>query len=261
MVLRVVIGLGLVMMLLGFGAAGLQYWEKRSTSAALDGAATGTTAPPVTQQSWLISQSGGVVPQADVQAYLVQDRFVESRTAFVTRSARLDELLLEGEKLPQEAYLQVLADIRAPMVAAKICNALLETIAVDCAINRARVVDGSVDPVAGEARFAIELVYRLKPVEQPLPDLATHVLMTKTISLDFEANVGGVPGPEALLASAADAAVAACEAVRKVKACRVLGLETTWYDNASGAARARIGWLAPLPEGMFPAPPLGMVGG
>lgn len=261
MLLRVLIGIGAALMLLGFGAAGVQYWQNRPATKAVAGDAQAVEAPVAPVQNWLISPTGGLVPQAEVQAYLIQDRFVESRTAFVTRSALLSELLLEGEKLPEVAYLQVLADIRAPKVAGKICDVLLQTIAAECAVNRARVVDGSVDPVAGEARFGIELVYRLKSTEEPLPDLAAHVLMTDTVSLDFEAGADGARVPEELLASTASAAIAACDAVKGANTCRVMGLDTTWFDNGSGAARARIGWLAPLPKGMFPAPPLGTPGG
>jgi hypothetical protein len=259
MLLRVLIGLGAALMLLGFGAAGVQFWQNRPAAATAAPDATDVAAVPV--QTWLISPSGGLVPQDEVKAYLVQDRFVESRTAFVTQSALLSALLLEGEKLPEAAYLQVLADIRAPKVAGKICEVLLETIAADCAVNTARVVDGSVDPVAGEARFGVELVYRLKPAADALPDLASHVLMTDTVSLDFDAGAEGARVPEELLESTVDAALAACDAVKGGKACRVMGIDTTWFDNGSGAARARIGWLAPLPKGLVAAPPLDVSGG
>lgn len=261
MLLRVLIGLGVALMLLGFGAAGVQYWQNRPAqdAEAWDGPATEVAEVPV--QTWLISPAGGLVPQRDVRAYLVQDRFVEGRTAVVTLSALLSELLMEGEKLPEAAYLQVLADIRAPRVADKVCDVLLKSIAADCAVNKARVVDGSVDPVAGEARFGVELVYRLKPSDEALPDLGAHVLMTDSVSLDFEGGADGARIPEELLASAVTAALSACDAVKGAKACRVMGLDTTWFDNGSGAARARIGWLAPLPKGLIAAPPLGAPGG
>ncbi len=261
MLLRVLIGIGAALMLLGFGAAGVQYLQNRPAEGQATWDATEVEPAEAPVQTWLISPTGGLVPRADVRAYLDQGRFVESRTAFVTRSALLSELLLEGEKLPEAAYLQVLADIRAPMVAGRICEVLLETIAAECAVNRARVVDGSVDPVAGEARFGIEMVYRLNPSDEPLPDLAAHVLMTETVSLDFEPGTDGARVPEELLASAVTAAVVACDAIKGAKACRVMGLDTTWFDNGSGAARARIAWLVPLPKGLVAVPPLDTPGG
>jgi hypothetical protein len=261
MLLRVLIGLGALLMLVGFGAAGVEYWQNRPVA---EGAGTATEAVETSEvpvQSWLISPTGGLVPQAEVRAYLTQDRFVESRTASITQTALLSELLLDGEKLPEAAYLQVLADIRAPRVAGNVCEVLLQSIAAECAINRARVVDGSVDAVAGKARFGMELVYRLKPPDEELPDLAKHVLMTETVSVDFEAGAEGARVPDELLSSAVNAAVAACDAAKKAVACRIVGLDTTWFDNGSGAVLARIAWLAPFPKGLIPVPPLGAPGG
>jgi hypothetical protein len=38
--------------------------------------------------------------------------------------------------------------------------------------------------------------------------------------------------------------------------CRILGLALDLSPDGTPAARARIAWLVPLPEGMFIAPPL-----
>lgn len=261
MLLRVVIGLGAVLVLLGFGAAGVQHWQTGRAAPEAGGAAQVADASVAPAQTWLISPTGGVVPRADVRAFLVQDRFVDSRTVFVTRSARLSDLLLDGEVLPDAAYLQVLADIRAPRVAGSICAVLLETIAATCAANRARVVEGSVDPIAGTARFGIEFVYTLDASAGVLPDLGAHVLMMDTVGLEVEAGTNDARTPEALVGRAVSNALAACNAVRGGKVCRVMGLDTTWFDNGSGAARATIGWLSPLPKGLEAAPPLGTSGG
>lgn len=264
MLLRVVIGLGLALMLLGFGAAGVQYLrlgaDPETAVARTPASEAGSGAAAVTQ-TWLISPAGGAVPQAEARAYLAQDRFVESRIATVTRTALLTELLQDGERLPDAPYLQVLADIRAPLVAGRLCDALLVSIAAGCAVHHARVVDGSIDRAAGKARFKVDLAYRLKPSDEALPDLAAHVLMSDTIGREFAAGAEGAGMPEELLGSAADAAVAACGALKGGKSCRVTGLDVTWFDNGSGAVRARIGWLAPLPQGIVTAPPLGVPGG
>lgn len=268
MLLRVLIGLGVALMLLGFGAAGVQYLRQDSAADSGLAAATSASAPAsapaaaaVVAQPWLVSPTGGAVSVADTDAYLVQDRFVEARVATITRTALLTDLLQDGERLPEAPYLQVLADIRAPMVAGKLCDVLLQGIAAECAVHRARVVDGSVDPVAGKARFKVDLAYRLKPADEALPDLATHVLMSDRISQEYETGADAAPRPEDLLGAAVEAALAACAATKGARSCRVMGIDATWFDSGAGTAQARIGWLAPLPKGMVTAPPLGKPGG
>jgi hypothetical protein len=229
--LRVLISLGALLMLFGFGAAGWQYWQSLpANAAATTEVADLPEAKP--QQNWLISPTGGLVPQATVRTYLVQDRFVRGRTALVTRTARLSDLLGEGEKLPEQAYLQVLADIRAPKVGEALCAALTASIALDCAVNSARVVEGSVDPAAGTANFTIEMVFREKLDGADLPDLAEHVLRQQSVSLALD------PAEEA------------------GQACRITMIAADWAPGRPVPLRAEIAWLAPLPEGVFSAPPL-----
>lgn len=260
--LRLLIGTGVLLMAVGFGAAGWQYWQglpkaeaAQADAKAPEAGGTAAAAPPP-RQTWLISPSGGLVPQDDVRAYLAQERFAERRTVTVIRQARLTDLLAEGETLPQPEYLQVLADIRAPKVAEGLCAVLVQSLATDCAVNAARVVEGSVDPVAGTAQFGLELVYRL-PDTEDLPDLAAHVLREDTTSLALEAGAEGTASVEAALAAAVSAGTDACAAQADAKVCRVVQVVLDWAPDQPVQARARIAWLAPLPKGMFPAPPLG----
>ncbi|MFN3281182.1 MAG: hypothetical protein ACK40I_05885 [Tabrizicola sp.] len=259
--LRLVIGTGVLLMALGFGAAGWQYWQGMPKTDAAQAAAEApeprmpAAAASAPRQAWLISPSGGLVPQDEVRAYLAQERFAERRTVTVTRQARLTDLLAEGETLPQPEYLQVLADIRAPEVAEGLCAVLVQALATDCALHAARVVEGSVDPVAGTAQFRLELVYRL-PDTADLPDLAAHVLQSDTASLIVEPGAAGSESAEAALAAAITAATEACAMKADAQLCRVVQIALDWAPDQAVRARARIAWLAPLPKGMFTAPPL-----
>jgi hypothetical protein len=247
--LRLLIGTGALLMLVGFGAAGLQYWQTQPETAAEVGEEEERV------EAWLISRTGALVAQDKAQAFLQQDRFVPGRTVTVTRTARLEELLTEGEKLPDAPYLQVLADIRAPKIAQALCPILTDRIAQVCAVNSARVVEGSVNPALGTARFRIELVYRLKPDATELPDLAAHVLEEEAVTPDLTA--ADLSTAEAALAALVDWAASACAVEGEGVNCRLLRLEMDWAPGSVSAARAEIARLAPLPEGMFPAPPLG----
>ncbi|MFN4202051.1 MAG: hypothetical protein ACK4GM_03240 [Tabrizicola sp.] len=261
--LRLLIGTGVLLMAVGFGAAGWQYWQTmpKVEAAVADAPAPqagtpATAAPPPPRQTWLISPSGGLVPQDDVRAYLAQERFAERRRVTVTRQARLTDLLVEGETLPQPEYLQVLADIRAPMVAEGLCEVLVQSLATDCAVDAARVVEGSVDPVAGTAQFRLELVYRL-PDTEDLPDLGAHVLRSDSVALTLEAGAEGSASAGSALAAALSAATGACAARADARICRVVQVALDWAPDQPVRARAQIAWLAPLPKGMFIAPPLG----
>ena len=264
--LRLLIGTGVLLMAVGFGAAGWQYWQSLPRAEAVAEVSpapqpgTPAAAAPAPRQTWLISPAGGLVPQDAVRAYLAQERFAESRTVVVTREARLTDLLAEGESLPQTEYLQVLADIRAPKVAKGLCAVLVQSLATDCAVNSARVVEGSVDPVAGTARFRLELVYRL-PDTADMPDLAAHVLESDTASLIVEPGAAGSESAEAALAAAVAAATESCAMKADAQICRVVQVTLDWAPDRAVQARARIAWLAPLPKGMFTAPPLGPVTG
>lgn len=262
--LRILIGTGLLLMTVGFGAAGWQYWQSLPASPAADPAAQATapSAPTVTgAQNWLISPSGGLIPQAEVQAYLAQDRFVPERVLRVVRQAKLGDLLAEGEQLPEPAFLQVLADIRAPKVADGLCQVLLDSIAQDCAVSAGRVVDGSIDPVAGTAMFQLDLVFRLKSDPAELPDLATRVLSTDQVRLDMESGVDGTESPAAALKAALETVTAACTNKRVGEFCRPLWINLDWAPGRMVSAEAVIAWLDPLPNGMFVAPPLDIAAG
>jgi hypothetical protein len=258
--LRFLIGTGLLLMAVGFGAAGWQYWQglPREEAAAL------TVNDPVQlaelpkdRQNWLISPSGGLVDREDVAAYLVQERYVPSRTAEVRLVAPLSSLLAENEKLPETSYLQVLADIRAPRIAEPLCAVLLATIAADCAVNKAAVVNDSLDLAAGTAGFIIELVFREKlDGTAELPDLAAHVLRHQEVSGLSETEVGGNLTVETALTLAANAAKVACDAEGVGEACRISKIVVDLTPGQGTVLQAEVAWLDPLPNGMIPAPPL-----
>lgn len=245
--LRALIGLGILMMLTGFGAAGWQYWQ-----AAPQAAPAADTVAPVSSVAWLVSPSGGVVPRADAEAFLLQDRFVPSRSLVLTRTAPLTDLLVEGESLPDAAYLQVMADIRAPKLAEELCPVLMAAGAEECAMQSARVVADSVDLLRGTARFRIELVFR-DGVIIDVPDLTTHAFTVQTVALDPAV----APETGATVAAAVAAlAAAAREACTDAAACRTLRLQLDWTPDGPVSGTAEVGWLAPLPDGMFAAPPI-----
>lgn len=256
--LRLLIGTGVLLMSVGFGTAGWQYWKSLPVTK-VDAAVEKVPAAPASatsRQSWLISPTGGLVPQEDVRAYLTQERFVPGRVVGMVRQARLSDLLAEGEQLPDPAFLQVLADIRAPLVAEGLCTELVTTVAEECAVNAARVVEGSVDPVAGTAEFRLELVYRLKDDGADLPDLAAHVLRQERVNVDVTAIQAAAVSPEAVLRSVASAVTAACSSDPPREACRPLRFGISLSPGMGKSAWADIAWLDPLPEGIFVAPPL-----
>lgn len=259
MLLKVVIGLGALIMLAVFSAAGLQSRQPPPASEAEAEAAVQESVTTVGEpgQDWLISSAGSLVPRDEALAFLEQTRFVAGRTVVITLKARLTDLLIDGEKLPEEPYLQVLADIRAPKVATGACSALQEVLAAECALHSARVVDSSVDPAQGTAAFRIELAYTLKPSAESLPDLAARAFAADDLSLGFEAGTEGAGTVGDLIRSAVSAAGQACAAQKRSDACRVMRMDLQWEGDGAGAARVVIGSLKPLPKGMFPAPPLG----
>lgn len=258
--LRLLIGTGVLLMTVGFGAAGWQYWQSLPKSAPSEPVAAAAAAAVPTRQSWLISPTGGLVPQDEVKTYLAQERFVPGRRLRLERQANLSDLLAAGEKLPEPAFLEVLADIRAPKVAEGLCAVILAAGAQDCAVNAARVVEGSVDQVEGTARFQLELVYRLQDGDE-LPDLAAHVLRSEIVSLDIDAGAEASASAETALAALLDQVAAACAADTVGAICRPMDLSLAWTPGQPVRGRGRIAWLDPLPEGMFVAPPLDAVSG
>ena len=256
--LRVLIGTGVLLMAVGFGAAGWQYWQSLSTPVATDAASVPQGPAPVLvkRQSWLISPTGGLIPQAEVRAYLAQERYAPERVLRVMRQAKLTDLLAEGEQLPEPAFLQVLADIRAPRLADGLCQVLLDRMAQDCAVNAARVVGNSVDPVAGTAMFQLDLVFRLKDDGAELPDLATRVLQADQVRLDLDAGVEGTESPDAALKALLETVDMTCGGEAVGELCRPLRLTLDWMPDRRVSAVADVAWLDPLPKGMFVAPPL-----
>jgi hypothetical protein len=258
--LRILVLLGVLLMAVGFGAAGWQYYQGMTpgapTAAADDPAALPPQPTVELRQTWLISPTGGLVPQDRVRAYLVQSRFVENRTVLFTRSVRLTDLLAEGEKLPDTPYLQVLADVRAPKAAEGLCDVLTASMAEECALKQARVLEGSVDLVAGSATVAIELVFREKSDASELPDLATHVLRSEVVRFGLDAGAPGSESPEAALATAVDLARTACASEQVGQVCRVQKIVGEWMPGQPLSFRAEVAWLDPLPDGVFTAPPL-----
>jgi len=246
--LRFVIGLGVLLMVLGFGAAGWQYWQ------GIAGAdRPGATLPPVTEV-WLGTATGTIVPAEVTAAFLQQDRLVPRRIATITHVAPLTDLLRDAEPLPAPAFLEVMADIRAPLLAEGFCPVLQDMIAEDCQIHSARVVAGSVDAQSGTAQFRIELAYRLKPDVADLPDLAEQVFG----SLDVEIGVAPevVPGNTAATALAAvvEAGLLACSADSAGYPCRIIGLTLDWAPAVPFQGVATVGWLSPLPDGVLAIP-------
>lgn len=260
--LRLLIGTGVLLMAVGFGAAGWQYWQSLPAAPAVAAEAsaadpaTQTPVPAPMQQVWLASPSGGLIAQDVAYGYLVQDRYAPARMVLVTRQANLSDLLASGEALPENEYLQVLADIRAPRVAEGLCAVVLQAAATDCAVNSARVVEGSVDPATGTALFQLELVYRLPAGDEPVPDLATHVFRSATVALTLDAGAPGTESADAALGAALAAAKDACAGETVGQLCRILRVSLDWAPGKPVQAIADIGWLDALPDGVLVAPPL-----
>lgn len=262
--LRLLIGTGLLLMVVGFGAAGWQYWQNAPSSldplnpVPEDSAAT---AGPGTSQGWLISATGGLVPRDMANAYLTQDRFVPGRMATIVQTAPLTALLAEGEMLPEQPYLEVFADIRAPRLADGLCPVMLALVAEDCAVHSARVIEGSVDPIRGTARFRFELAYRLQPDAGELPDasepdLSENVFVARSVTWEGEAGSPDLVTVETTLGAVIETGRAACAAEDAGQACRITGLALDWAPGTAASGLASIGWLSSLPDGMFVAPSL-----
>jgi len=204
------------------------------------------------------SPTGGLIAQDDVRAYLTQGRFAPARMVQVTRQARLADLLASGESLPEADYLQVLADIRAPRVAEGLCEVLLQSMAADCAVHAARVVEGSVDPVAGTALFKLDLAYRLPEASADLPDLAAHVFRSVPVEMALDAGAAGTDSADAALGAALAAATEACAAETVGHLCRMPRLSLGWVPRQAVRARPWTGaaWMPKLPGwGLTPTPP------
>lgn len=243
------LGWGLVLAILGLGTAGwLTYRYVTAPEVPLAAPA------PELKQDWLISPTGGLVPEDRVRAFLLHSRYVPGRSIRLTLRAPLTDLLTADEALPAAPYLPVMADIRAPKLAEGLC-ARLSGWAADCALQAARLVPGSLD-AAGTALFTVELVFR-QGEESDLPDLATHVLQDQTLDLQLPDGDPGTESPAAALTAATEAVRTACQADAARQNCRLQSLALDWQAGRPVTIRATLAWLQPLPPGIFTAPPLG----
>jgi hypothetical protein len=271
MVLRILLTLGVLLVLAAGGAAGWQYWQTLpqvaeapvdAPEAAVSNAPNLSPSAPaaglgVPEQDWLISPGGGLVSRDTAQAFLRQDRFSRDRMVVATFRAPLSLLLTEGEVLPDPVYHQAFADLRAQALAAQFCPILTQRLAQGCGLESASLVDDSYDAATKTAVFRVEMAFTLKPEVLPMPDLTSHVLQTEVATLDALAAPVGAETVQALLASAAESAVNICLAqAMQFAFCRVASIQLDWASPEDAAARISYGLLKPLPQGMYPAPPL-----
>lgn len=266
MLIRIVLFLGIALVLLAGGAAGYQYAQANgitlATLVASDApvaeaapeAAPAEAKPP--EQNWLITPGGGLVDRATVAAYLWQDRLAERRVARLSLRAPLTDLLSPGEALPGPAYLVAFADIRAQVLADKVCAGLTEGFATRCEMVSAAVDGESLDAAAGTARFEIAVAYAQAVDAQPLPDLSTVVLREDYLMLQIDES-GGRVEDAALLSAALTQAQAECGPASPDRLqCRILAVSAGRDDAGIAQAQVYIAWLAPMPPGLYPAPPL-----
>ncbi len=251
--LRLLITTGVLLMVVGFGTAGWQYWQNTAASA------PGTSPVADGTDVWLGTPTGGIVPAEVTAGFLLQDRFVPGRIATILRTAALTDLLRDGESLPDPVFLEVMADIRAPLLAEGLCPVLTGSIAADCAVQSARVVPGSVDPARGTAQFRVELAYRLKPDGADLPDLSGQIFdsLNVEVAIAPDPAVAEAGTVEVALAAVVDTGQFACLSDSAGLLCRITGLTLEWAPGVPYSGTARIGWLSPLPEGVYPAPEIG----
>lgn len=252
--LRALIIAGVLLMLVGFGAAGWQYWQGMAANDPAGAPALASDDMTGAPQSWLISPTGGAAPQADVRAYLVQGRSVPERSLHVTMTAPLADLLVEGEALPDAAYLQVMADIRAPVLAEGLCPVLSAAFAEKCAVASARVVPGSVDELGGTARFEIELYFDVKSDAAELPDLAQQVFEAWNVA--YGPAAGNPRSADEALKALTDLAATACAAPEVGQSCRVLRLTLDFDPAGVTLGEVALGAIRPLPETMRIVPEL-----
>lgn len=266
MLVRIILFLGIGLILFAGGAAGWQYWQQMQGAAPVAVAeaapvrtgpfAAMISAPPpqdlaVPDQNWLISPGGGLVERRDVDAVLRQGSFVESRRAHLFLRLPLTALLEIGERLPDPVFAGVFADIRAPVLSLDLCAALLEGWASGCQVAEAGAAKDSYDPASGTAAFYIAMDFTQKVADQPLPDLASHTLNSDWVHADL----GGTETPKAALAELVLMAAEACASYPAESGCRITDLTMEW-EAGQASARAKINWFAPLPKGVFAAPPL-----
>ncbi|MCB6178647.1 hypothetical protein LHP98_10960 [Rhodobacter sp. Har01] len=275
MLVRIILFLGIALVLLAGGAAGWQVLESRGIEplaflrgaedageaeaepvAAQDQGAATPAAQPEPAQNWLITPGGGLVDRPTVAAYLAQDRLVERRLATVIRRAPLSDLLSEGEQLPGTPFLEAFADIRAQVLADRECAALLQGFAARCEMVSAGVEEGSVDAAAGTAEFQIVVAYALAPSATPLPDLSAVVLREESVTVVPETDGAALAG-STVLDGFAKAAQDLCQKDgAELPQCRILSVSVDQESEDGASAQVWLAWLAPMPAGLYPAPPL-----
>jgi hypothetical protein len=264
MVLRIVVFLGVGLVLLGFGAAGWQYWqslpqadavvvveEPEDESAAPPAEVAAAPSEDIVEpgQKWLISEGGGLVPRRDARAYLQQSKFVKDRTLVFRLRLPLTSLLSDGEALPADPYREAFAEVRAAVAAAGVCDSLQAAWVRDCALVSADLQDGSYDPESQTATFRVELAFTLKAGAEPLPDLGTRAF-SKDV---WEVQLPEKESPQKLLEAAIEDVAFACS---QAAGCRVMSMNLTWESPKQANGTITFGALMPLPKGVFPAPPL-----
>lgn len=274
MLVRIVLFLGLALIAFAGGAAGWQYWQSHrgALTAASPARAepevrtgpfaamTGAPAPQdaaVPAQDWLISPGGGLVEQREATAFLKQDRFAEGREVRLSLRLPLSLLLAEGERLPDPVFAGVFADIRAPVLALDLCRPLLADWASGCKVTHARADEDSFDPETRTAEFLFVLAFAQKAGPQPLPDLTTVVYHADRTNPEQVGPALPADTPAQALTALVAAAGKICatsEAARRP--CRLQSLSLRWEGPGAASSSVQFGWLAPMPKGMFPAPPL-----
>lgn len=238
-------------------AAGWRFWPGgAATQINSPGAGRAGAARPGESDTWLISPTGAAVSAQDAQDYLMQDRLTPNRALSVTMVAPLDALLVAGEALPDPLYLEVMADVRAPVLAEALCPVLSAGLADRCAVAAAHVESGSIDPVRSTAAFRLNIRYSLAVGGDELPDLARVVLRTRTVELSPEAAGQATGSVEAALQALLALARSACAAQDSGQACRVMRLTLDYAPGQVASGSAVIGSLYPLPETLRPAPEL-----
>ena len=244
----------LLMALSGLGMATWRLWADPGTVSI--GASDPGWMLEGSSQGWLISATGGPVPVAEARAYLDHEDLIPERALAVSLVAPLSDLLVEGETMPDPAYFEVMADVRAPVLAERLCPMLAASLGARCAISAAEVVKGSVNVVSSTAAFRLEISYSQKLNPDELPDLARFFFATRTVELAGGEPVATGDRVEPALTALLDAAHAACAAEDAGQACRVLRLSLNFAPGRPAAGQAVIGGLFPLPRSMRPAPEL-----
>ncbi len=208
-------------------------------------------------QNWLISAGGGLVPREDVRNFLAQHKFDETRGLRFQFRAPLSALLSEGEVLPDHVFAEAFAEVRAMAIATRLCEPLLQAWAQGCAVTSAELVDESYERVTQTAEFLVNVVYTLKPEAKPLPDLGTRSFRSDYVRFDQDDAFVNAATPETLLASAIETATLSCRVlIADDQPCRVMQMSLIWENAEKAAGHVEIGVLGPLPQGVFPAPPL-----